>query len=142
MSSDRLGVLDSPLLYAALPFPSLAFPVPSGPQQRGGAGGIHKERVSDVEEKRGKREEGRREERDHAEESGSKREGCRSAGRKEEEEAAGGTTSGRGDNGRAGSSRGGGEHRRRRKEEEAFRCFSERDVKTENKNCLVNGLPA
>lgn len=34
---------------------------------------------------------------------------------------------------RAGISRGGGEHGGRRKEEEAFRCFAERDVKTENK---------
>lgn len=67
----------------------------------------------------------------------------RAWGRREEGgKAAGGRTGGRRDTRRAGISRGGGEHGGRRKEEEAFRCFAERDVKTENKICLVNGLLA
>ncbi|EPY80873.1 hypothetical protein CB1_000790004 [Camelus ferus] len=39
VSSGRRGVLDSPLLYAALSFPSPAFPVQRGPQRREEQGG-------------------------------------------------------------------------------------------------------
>ena len=110
---------------------------------RGVGGGVQKERISDVEEKRGEiGREARREKRDHA--------GSRAARGKRVQrgagggggKAAGGRARGRRDTRRAGSSRGGGEHGGRRKEEEAFRCFSERDVKTENKNRPVNGLLA
>lgn len=58
MSSGRLRVLDSPLLYVAPSFPSPAFPVLSGPRRGRGREGVQKERISDVEEKRGEEERG------------------------------------------------------------------------------------
>lgn len=133
------------LLYAALSFSSPAFlcRVDHSSTERG-LGGVQKERISDVEEKMGEvGREARREKRDRAGESGSEREACPSVGPEEEGgKAAGGRSGGRRDTRRTGSSRGGGEHGGRRKEEEAFRCFAERDVKTENKICPVNGLLA
>lgn len=45
MSSGRLRVLDSPLLYVAPSFPSPAFPVLSGPRRGRGREGVQKERI-------------------------------------------------------------------------------------------------
>lgn len=125
MSSGRLCILDSPLLYAAASFPSPAFPVLSGPRRGRGRrredGRAIKNQWCGREE--GQEEEGRSGESDHAEESGSESEGCRSAGRVEEEEGCRpGIRLPQGNREKRGAAHGGGECRGRRKEEEAFRC--------------------